>query len=626
MADDKVSAGSLAIYLRLLGEIKSYWMIFIASVFGMWLFSAMEIAFVDLLGYLVNVLTVLTGEAGGTSMSIATIDTGVTARIADWMIDSDDVLTQSRIVIPTMIIVVALLRALGFIIGQYGMSYISQYIVDGLRNRVFEKYTRMPSAYFDQNMSGHLVAQLTFHVQQVMGAATNALKVIIREGSLVIGLLVYLFVLNWRLALIFCCVIPFIAVIISYVSKRFRHLSNRIQNAMGDVTQVASEAVSGYREMRLFGGESYEVGRMHNASRQNCKQSLKLALTESLSQPVVQILVAISMAMLIWLAMVPDILGSMSTGGFTKFLVTAGLLAKPVRQLTQINSTIQRGIAAAAVLFDTLDSEEEIDNGRVTTPRVEGRFRVENVTFRYKNATEDAIKGVSFEAEPGQTIALVGSSGSGKTTMVGLIPRFYNYSSGRILLDGREISEYSLQNLRSHIALVSQQVTLFNDSIYNNIAYGELASRTMDEVRAAAKNAYALDFIEAMPQGFDTLIGDDGVMLSGGQRQRIAIARALLKDAPVLILDEATSALDTESERHIQQALEAAMKGRTTFVIAHRLSTVENADHILVLEKGRIVEAGSHTELLAANGRYGVLYSSQFLGGGNQQQELHTFE
>ncbi|MGD9662050.1 MAG: lipid A export permease/ATP-binding protein MsbA, partial [Porticoccaceae bacterium] len=521
---------------------------------------------------------------------------------------------------------VALLRALGFIIGQYGMSYISQHVVDGLRNRVFEKYTRMPSAYFDQNMSGHLVAQLTFHVQQVMGAATNALKVIIREGSLVIGLLIYLFVLNWRLALIFCCVIPFIAVIISYVSKRFRHLSNRIQNAMGDVTQVASEAVSGYREMRLFGGESYEIRRMHNASRQNCKQSLKLALTESLSQPVVQILVAIAMAMLIWLAMVPDILGSMSTGGFTKFLVTAGLLAKPVRQLTQINSTIQRGIAAAAVLFDTLDSEEEMDNGRFTTTRVEGRFHVENVSFRYKNANQDAIKGVSFSVEPGQTIALVGSSGSGKTTMVGLIPRFYNYSSGRILLDGREINEYSLQNLRSHIALVSQQVTLFNDSIYNNIAYGELASRTREEVIAAAKNAYALDFIEAMPQEFDTLIGDDGVMLSGGQRQRIAIARALLKDAPVLILDEATSALDTESERHIQQALEAAMKDRTTFVIAHRLSTVENADHILVLEKGEIVESGSHGELLAANGRYGVLYNSQFLGGSGQQQGLNTIE
>jgi subfamily B ATP-binding cassette protein MsbA len=319
--------------------------------------------------------------------------------------------------------------------------------------------------------------------------------------------------------------------------------------------------------------------------------------------------------------MVPDILGSMTTGGFTKFLLTAGLLTKPLRQLTQVNSTIQKGIAAATVLYATLDAEEEQDNGRHVAARVQGHFTFDNVVFRYGSASEDAIRGISFTVEPGRTIALVGSSGSGKSTLVSLIPRFYDYGSGRILLDGRELKEYTLANLRGHISLVSQQVTLFNDTIYNNIAYGELAGKSRDEVVAAARAAYALDFIEQFPQGFDTVVGDDGTRLSGGQRQRIAIARALLKNSPVLILDEATSALDTESERYIQQALEELMKGRTTFVIAHRLSTVENADRILVLEKGQVIEQGSHAELLAAKGRYAVLYQNQFVEEGGSAIE-----
>ncbi|MFA5493357.1 MAG: lipid A export permease/ATP-binding protein MsbA [Porticoccaceae bacterium] len=603
----------LATYWRLLRYIRHYWLVFIVSVLGMWLFSAMEVAFVDLLGYLVNVLTVITGEsAGGSGLDITTIDTGISARLAEHWFSDGTVLEQGRIVIPLMIIAVAVLRSLGFIVGSYGMSYVSQSIVDNLRNQIFEKYTRMPSGYFDQQMAGHLVAQLTFHVQQVMGATANALKVIIREGSLVIGLLIYMFILNWQLALIFGAVMPVIALIINNVSRRFRRLSKRIQNAMGDVTQVSSEAVTGYREMRLFGGEAFEIHRMHSASRQNRRQSLKLSLTESISTPVVQILVATVLALLIWIAMVPDILGGMSTGGFTKFLLTAGLLAKPLRQLTQVNSTIQRGIAAATVLFTTLDGEEEIDTGHHRAERVTGSFRFEDVVFSYATGAEPAIKGVTFAVEPGQTVALVGSSGSGKSTLVSLIPRFYNHQQGRILLDGVEINEYQLKNLRSHIALVNQQVTLFNDTVYNNIAYGELATRSFDEIREAVRAANALDFIEDLPKGFQTRIGDDGVMLSGGQRQRIAIARALLKDAPILILDEATSALDTESERHIQAALEMAMKGRTTFVIAHRLSTVENADTILVLEKGRIVEQGDHHGLLAKGGRYAQLYRKQF--------------
>lgn len=604
------------VYLRLLAYLKDYWQVFVISVLGLWLFSAVEIAFIDLLGYLINVLTVVTGEGQiPGDIDMMKIDTGLTSRIADWLVADGEVLEQSRIVLPAMMLGLAVVRGIGFLVGNYGMDYVSQSVVHSLRTQVFAKYTRMPSAYFDGQMTGHLVAQLTFHVQQVMGAATKALTVILREGFLVLGLLIYLVYLNWRLAIIFLIMMPIIALIISVVSKRFRRLSKRIQSAMGDVTHVSQEAVMGYREMHLYGGKAYETKRLFDASQSNRRQNLKMSITQGLSTPVVQILLAGSLSLLIWMALTPDILSSMSTGGFTKFLFTASLLAKPVRQLTQVNSTIQQGIAAASTLFDTLDQDEEVDTGSFEAERVEGKFVFEDVCFSYSADGESVLDHISFSANPGETIALVGSSGSGKTSLVSMIPRFYNYQGGRITLDDREISDYTLTNLRQHIGLVSQQVTLFNDSIYNNIAYGELINCTPEAVREAARMAYALDFIEAMPKGFDTLIGDDGVMLSGGQRQRLAIARALLKDAPVLILDEATSALDTESERYIQAAFDVAMEGRTTFVIAHRLSTVENADRILVLEKGKIVEEGSHSVLLASEGRYASLYRQQFSEG-----------
>jgi subfamily B ATP-binding cassette protein MsbA len=381
---------------------------------------------------------------------------------------------------------------------------------------------------------------------------------------------------------------------------------------MGEVTQVAQEAVTGYREMYLFGGQDYEKARMQKASNTNRRQSLKLAATSGISTPLVQILVAIAMSVLIWLTLTPDILKTMTTGGFAKFIFTASLMGKPLRQLTQINEQVQQGIAAAETLFSTLDRDEEIDTGNYEKERVEGRFQFRDVNFSYGKSREAVLRDISFDVAPGETIALVGSSGAGKSTLVSLIPRFYNHGEGQILLDGVDVNDYRLINLRKHISLVSQQVTLFNDSVYRNIAYGELAQCSAEQVHEAARMAYALNFIEALPNGFDTLIGDDGVMLSGGQRQRLAIARALLKDAPILILDEATSALDTESERYIQAALEVAMKGRTTFFIAHRQSTVHNDDPILVLEQGRLVEEGTHQSLLAAAGRYAQLYQQHF--------------
>ena len=615
MKTEKAAAGpsGLQVYLRILAYLKKYWRVFIVSILGLWVFSSVQIAFIDLLGYMINVLTVVTGDGDiPTDINMMKVDAGLTSKFAEWLMADGPVLEQSRLVLPTMMMGLAAVRGLAFFVGNYGMAYVSQSVVHDIRTEVFDKYTRMPNAYFDGQMAGHMVAQLTFHVNQVMTASTKAIKVVVREGFLVIGLLVYLIYLNWRLALVFLIVMPIIATIVGIVSKRFRVISKRIQTAVGDVTHVAQEAVNGYREMHLYGGEVYENQRMSKASQRNRRQNLKLAIAEGLSTPVVQILLSAALSLLIWTALRPDILSSMSTGGFIKFLFTASLLAKPVRQLTQINSLIQQGITAATTLFETIDGDEEIDRGQLEKDRVDGEFNFENVDFRYNEGDEPVLRGINFTVRPGEAIALVGSSGSGKTSLVNLIPRFYNYQSGRISLDGHDVNDYTLSNLRKHIALVSQQVTLFNDTIYNNIAYGELSNHSAEAVREAASKAYALDFIEALPDGFETMIGDDGVMLSGGQRQRLAIARALLKDAPILILDEATSALDTESERAIQAALEVAMEGRTTFVIAHRLSTVENADRIMVLEKGQIIESGSHADLLAAQGRYASLYQQQF--------------
>jgi len=604
--------GSLRIYWRLMGYVRPYIPVFLLSVFGLWLFGAMEIAFIDVFGYLVDVLTRVTGEAvdtGGLGMQVS--DSGITARIARYLVGDDDPLAQARLVLPAMLVGIAVVRGFGFLLGNYGMSYVAQSVVHRLRTQVFDKYTRMPAAYFDGNMSGHLVAQLTYHVFQVMGATTSALKVIIREGFLTAVLLAYLLWLNWRLALIFLTLMPVVALLIGTVSARFRRLGRKIQAAMGDVTQIANEVVAAQRDMQLYGGGDYERRRLTRASAANRRQSLKLELTQGLSTPVVQFLLAGIMGLLMWLVLTPTMLADMTVGGFIKFLFAAAMLAKPVRQLTEVNSVVQRGIAAADTLFQTLDGEEERDHGTLEVDRATGAFRFDRVGFAYRDGPL-VLKDLTLAVAPGETIALVGSSGSGKSSLVGLIPRFYDYQQGRILLDGHELKDYRLAALRRQIAFVSQHVVLFNDSVYNNIAYGELASRTPEQVREAARQARALEFIEALPQGFDTQIGDDGVLLSGGQRQRLAIARALLKDAPVLILDEATSALDTESERHIQAALEVAMRGRTTFVIAHRLSTVEKADRILVLEHGRIVEEGGHAQLLAAGGRYASLYRQQF--------------
>ena len=597
-------------YLRLLRYVRRYWLAFVVSVFGLMLHSFAEVAFVDLLGFITDTVGNLTSTSADTGAA-SLPSTGITATLANGLL-GDLMITHSWLVIPIFLVALSVLRGIGYLIGSYGLAYVSNYLVHALRTDIFDKYLQLPFCFFDRSMSGHLVSVVTFNVQQVTQASTKALKTLLQQGTLVLGLLGYLFYVNWKLTLFFIAVMPLIALLVSVVSRRFRLISTRIQSAMGDVTHVTQEAVNGYQEVRMFGATDNERERMQLASHSNRRQNMKMAMTEGVSNPLVMLLVSSAFGGITGFMLSPSILETMTTGSFITFLVASGMLIKPIRQITEINSDIQKGIAAAESIFEIIDAQPEIDNGTTELDSVQGGFEFKDINFQYSADGRMILQDINFSVKPGETIALVGSSGSGKTTLVSLIARFYNHGQGSILLDNVDVNEFTLTNLRSHIAQVSQNVTLFNDTVFNNIAYGELSNCTLAEVKAAATVAHADAFIEQLSDGYQTHIGDDGVMLSGGQRQRIAIARAVLKNAPILILDEATSALDTDSERHIQAALEELMKSRTTFVIAHRLSTVEKADRILVMEKGQIVEQGTHQQLLIQAGRYSQLYHNQF--------------
>ncbi len=513
---------------------------------------------------------------------------------------------------PLLMLVTVLVRGFGDFAGEFFLSRVSYRVVHALRMQLFEQLLRMPSAYFDRSARGHLVSRITFNVVQLRDTATDALKSVIQDGSKVLVLLGAMSWANWRLTLIFLIMAPVVAFVASYASGRFRNISRRIQNSMGDVTHVASEAVNGYRVVRTFGGEAYERNRFEKSSRANQQQNLKMIATKAWSTEIIQVFVAGALALLVGLLFQPRIAGAMSPGDVVYFIGLAGLLARPIKKLSEVNSRLQRGLAAAEDIFSQLDQETERDGGTFSTERVRGRIEFCNVSFGYESGGGKVLKNIDLVVEPGQRVALVGRSGSGKSTMVSLIPRFYDPTEGVILLDGRPLTDYTLRSLRDQIALVTQEVVLFNDTLERNIAYGRLAGSSTHATSEAIARAYADGFIEALEDGLETIVGDDGVLLSGGQRQRVAIARALLKDAPILILDEATSALDAESEKYIQSALEEVMRGRTTLVIAHRLSTVENADVILVVDSGRIVERGRHVDLLARGGTYTELYASQF--------------
>lgn len=529
-----------------------------------------------------------------------------------WTVDAinEENYADLRLISPILCVAIVAVRGLGGFLGAYSLALIANNVMHKLRCELMEHLIELPAKYYDNTTTGRLVSKLTYDVNQIMGAASNALAVVVREGFTVIGLLAYLLYIDWLLTMTFLIITPFVALVVNRASKLFRRYSTQMQLSMGDVNQITTESIKGHRVIRTFNAKDFVNRNLYRASEQNRLQNMKMAMTNNISTPVVQLIVSIALAFLVWLAMSPEFFADKSSGEFVAFLGAAGLLAKPIRQLTQVNSVIQRGMSAAFSIFTLLDEEREIDTGTHESPRVTGRIEFRDVSFAY-NPDAVALRNINFVAEPGRSIALVGKSGSGKSSLVSLIPRFYEYNSGEILLDGVPLNQFTLHNLRHHISLVTQQVVLFAGSVAENIAYGD-DSVPREKIIEAATSAHAMEFINDLPDGLDTQVGDDARLLSGGQRQRIAIARALLKDAPILILDEATSALDSESEKHIQNALQTLMKGRTTFVIAHRLSTIENADQILVLQQGSIVESGTHAELIAKGGQYSRLHQVQF--------------
>lgn len=512
--------------------------------------------------------------------------------------------------LPLYIIALVSFRSLGAFLGNYFLIKVSVNVVHKLRSEIFNHYTQLSTEYFDAQNSGNLISLITYNVAEVARSATDSVRIFVREGLTAIGLLAYLTWVNWQLTLIFLAIAPIIAILVTFVSKRLRALSKNIQNSMGDMTHITSELVLGNRVVKCFGGSQYESQRFKENSLFNKQQSLKVGLFTSIQNPIMQLLVAFALATLLFFAL--QLMQEASTGSFVSYLLAAFMMPKSIQQLTNANNDIQKGIAAASDIFEVLDVEVEKDLGTQTTIVGKGELTFKNLSFNYPNSKKPALKNINLNIKPGQTIAIVGASGSGKTTLTNLIPRFYDYNQGKILLDGVEITEYTLEALREQIALVTQNITLFNDTVFNNIAYGSLEGVAEKDVLQAAEDAYATEFINNLAHGMQTEIGEHGIQLSGGQRQRLAIARALLKNAPLLILDEATSALDTHSERYIQKALEHVMANRTTIVIAHRLSTIENADVILVMEQGEIVERGSHTKLLEKQGAYAALHALQF--------------
>ncbi|HEY7885776.1 MAG TPA: lipid A export permease/ATP-binding protein MsbA [Cellvibrionaceae bacterium] len=567
---------SLKVYVRLLAYLKPHWLAFVVSVLGFVVYSLSQPAMAQYMEYL---LKFIEAEERGP-------------------------LWQPSLIIVSIIAI----RGFGGFLGNFFLARLSFRIVDALRVQLFNHMAYLPGLYFERHESGRLMSMITFNINNVTTAATDALKTILREGMTIIALLSYLFYKDWRLTMLMLGVVPFIALLVGFVGKRLRRLSSQVQHSMGELSQVSSEMINGYRVMRSFGGEDYEKQRFATASWRNYRQNVKIALTTTLNTPLIQMLIAVSMSLLLWVA-----LGYMTitdSGAFVAYFLAVGMVLKPMRQLSEVVPVIQKGVAAADSVFQVLDEVRETDEGQFQSARAVGRVSIKNLSFGYGVDDSLAISDLSLEVAAGEVVALVGRSGSGKSTLVSLLPRFYQDFSGRIAIDDVDIRDYQLDNLRQQIALVTQHVTLFNDTVARNIAYGSLEHADETAIKRAADLANATEFIENLPDGFATIIGEGGARLSGGQRQRLAIARAILKDAPILVLDEATSALDNESERLIQSALDRVCKDRTTFVVAHRLSTIETADRIVVMDAGRIVEQGTHAELMAAEGHYFRLHSA----------------
>jgi len=579
---------STQLYFRLLGYVKPYWRTFSISILGMAVTAATEPLLPALLKPMLD----------GT------------------FIHKDDTVIKLA---PLIILVIFFVRGVASFVGTYAIGWVGNKVVMDLRDEMFHKLLTLPTRYYDDHATGNLISKLTFDVTQVTAAATNVVTVSVRDSIIIVGLLGWLFYLNWKLTLLSLVMVPIIAMILRIINARLRNASRDSQSAMGGITQVIEESVAAHKVVKLFGGQRYESDRFNDQANWVRRHTMKQAMAAAANVPIVQMIAAVALSVIVYLATVQSRSDETTVGGFLSFIAAMLMLTAPIKRMTGVSEFLQRGLAASESVFELLDTPGEINTGKVTIGRANGRIGFEHVRLSYQHDDRLALRDICLEIPAGQAVALVGASGSGKSTLANLVPRFYQPSSGRITLDGHDLADLTLASLRANIALVSQEVILFNDTVAANIAYGQMREVPEAEIVAAAQAAHAMEFIREMPLGLNTLVGERGVKLSGGQRQRIAIARAILKDAPILILDEATSALDSESERHVQAALETLMQGRTSLVIAHRLSTIEKADRIVVLQKGEIVETGTHRELLANNGVYAQLHRIQFGVTGDAQ-------
>ena len=577
------------LYLRLLGCVKPYWRMFALSILGMVIYAATEVA----------------------------LPAAAKPFLDGTFVDRDPTLMRW---VPFVIVVVFVARGLGSFLGSYASAWVGQRVVMDLRSRMFGRLLQLPQRYYGDHLSGNLISKFTFDVTQVAVAVTQVVTTLVRDSIAVTGLLGYLLWLDWKLTLITFATIPPIALTVRAFNRRLRILTRRTQRSVGEITQVLQESIEGQKVVKIFGGQAYEKGRFAEAVNRVRQLLMKEQAASALNMPITQLFAAIAVGVVIYQVTLDVQADRTTVGGFVSFIAAMLLILGPLKRLTGVTEHIQRGLSAAESVFGLIDETPEDDRGTVELGRARGELHFDAVTFRYPETERPALSNISLHIQPGETVALVGQSGSGKTTFANLIPRFYHPTAGRLLVDGRDIETITLASLRLNVGMVSQDVTLFNDSVAANIAYGGKTGASDAEIMAAAKAAHAWEFIQTLPDGMDTLVGEHGVKLSGGQRQRLAIARTLLKNAPILILDEATSALDSESERHVQAGLDALMQGRTTIVIAHRLSTIERADRIIVLDKGEVAEIGTHRELLARGGIYMRLYRLQFATGDALQE------